>query len=168
LADKSLLVADVARSEPHFEMLGTVRDYALEQLIETGEAGDVLARHAAYVAALAEEAQAALVGPTQSHWLERLDREQANVQAALTWAQGLNRSRSERAALATNLNNLGRVALYQGEHGQARRFHEDSLSIRREIGDLWGQGLALSDLAEAVAALGDPSAARLLQHESLA
>jgi predicted ATPase/DNA-binding XRE family transcriptional regulator len=72
-------------SEPdgdiRFRMLGTVRDYALERLGESGETGDVHAALAAQVIDLAEQAD-----PTAL--VARLTREQANIRAALAWALG--------------------------------------------------------------------------------
>ncbi len=86
LAEKSLLVVDAGAPEPRFTMLETLREYADERLVEEDDRSAALARHAAFVAALAEQARQGLLGGAQSAWLERLDREQANVRAALRWA----------------------------------------------------------------------------------
>jgi predicted ATPase/class 3 adenylate cyclase/DNA-binding CsgD family transcriptional regulator len=45
LVDKSLVVADTTADRTRFRMLETVRHYALEKLLESGEADAVLARH---------------------------------------------------------------------------------------------------------------------------
>jgi predicted ATPase/DNA-binding CsgD family transcriptional regulator len=86
LAEKNLLVADAGAPEPRFTMLETLREYAYERLREEDDEADALARHAAFVAALADQARQGLLGGKQSVWLDRLDREQANVRAALRWA----------------------------------------------------------------------------------
>ncbi len=86
LIDKSLLrQAQPDDGETRCYMLETVRQYALEQLANSGELDDVLARHAAYCLRLAETAEPALVGPNQVRWLEQLDREHDNLRAALRW-----------------------------------------------------------------------------------
>ncbi len=67
-------------------MLETIREYALERLEDSGEAPGRLRRHADYFLALAEEAEPNLIG-TGSHaeWLDRLERDHANLRAALDW-----------------------------------------------------------------------------------
>ncbi|HEY6898361.1 MAG TPA: tetratricopeptide repeat protein [Rhodocyclaceae bacterium] len=87
LADKSLLLQDdcCAEAEVRFAMLETIREYALERLAEAGEAEGCRARHADAMLALAEEAEPGLVGAQQANWLQRLQREQANIRAALHW-----------------------------------------------------------------------------------
>jgi predicted ATPase len=87
LADRSLLVAELGPDQdPRFRMLETVRAYAEEQLAAAGELPSARHRHAEVVAALAEAAEAGLLGPRQTEWLERLDREHGNIRAALAWA----------------------------------------------------------------------------------
>jgi DNA-binding CsgD family transcriptional regulator len=71
------------------------------------------------------------------------------------------------AATATGLNNLGRVLHYVGDLARARALQEESLEIRRRLGDLWGQGIATSDLANVVLSQGHVAAARTLQLDSL-
>ena len=67
-------------------MLETIREYALERLEDSGEASGRRRRHADYFLALAEEAEPNLIG-TGSHaeWLDRLERDHANLRAALDW-----------------------------------------------------------------------------------
>ena len=86
LNDNLLRTEPMAGGEPRFGMLGTIREYALERLAERGDVEAVRRRHAGFYAALAEEAEPALLGPQQVSWLERLDAELANIRAALTWA----------------------------------------------------------------------------------
>ena len=85
LVDKSLIRAEEAGTgEPRFVMLETIREYASERLVESGEADAMLGRHGAYYLALAEEAEPELRGPRQVEWLDRLEREHDNLRAALS------------------------------------------------------------------------------------
>lgn len=69
-----------------FRMLETVRDYALQQLVNSGEAEIMRCRHAAYYLALAEAAQQEWDRPDEWDWLRRLVSVRDNLQAALRWA----------------------------------------------------------------------------------
>ncbi len=87
LVDKSLLKQDVRPDdEPCFVMLETIREYARERLVQSGEVDAALRRHAAHFGALAETAEAELRGKNQVAWLGRLEREHDNLRAALQWA----------------------------------------------------------------------------------
>jgi predicted ATPase/transcriptional regulator with XRE-family HTH domain len=86
LVDSSL-VGRTSYPEGRFGMLETVREYALEQLEQSGEGEVIRARHATYFLALAEQAEPQLHGPDARIWFDRLDRELDNLRAALAWAQ---------------------------------------------------------------------------------
>src|SRR6266511_1316855 len=85
LVDTSLLRREEGRDgEPRFVTLETIREYALEQLTECGEAPAVQQAHATFYQDLAERVVPLLHGPEQIAWLDRLDEEQANLRAVLT------------------------------------------------------------------------------------
>jgi non-specific serine/threonine protein kinase len=89
LVDKSLVVASEGESgaaERRYGLLETVRQYAWEKLLASGEAEATRARHAGYFRDLAETAEPALNGPDQGAWLGRLEREHDNLRTALRWA----------------------------------------------------------------------------------
>jgi hypothetical protein len=91
LVDKSLVDREVVAGEPRFTMLGTIREYALEQLEASGEAAVVRRAHLRYVVALAEAAEPQVFGgpappPDQRAWLDRLERERDDLRAAYTHA----------------------------------------------------------------------------------
>ena len=89
LLDKSLLQqAEQEDGEPRLTMLETVREYGLEALRESGEAEASQRTHALYYLALAEEAEPHLKGAQQVLWWKRLEREQENLRAALSWLIG--------------------------------------------------------------------------------
>ena len=84
LVEKSLVVTeDGAR---RYRMLETVRQYALQRLLEAGEMDRVRDRHLAGCVELAEEARPNLGGPRQGEWLLRLDHERDNLLGAHEWA----------------------------------------------------------------------------------
>lgn len=87
LVDRSLITADHGEGSTRFRMLETLRQYAEEQLVAAGEHERLKEAHAAYFTALAEEAEPALRGAQQGHWLHRLRLERDNVRAALTWCR---------------------------------------------------------------------------------
>jgi tetratricopeptide (TPR) repeat protein len=71
--------------EPRFGMLETIREYALEELEASGERETLERAHADYFLALSEQAEPYLMGAEIGMWLERLEREYGNLQAALAW-----------------------------------------------------------------------------------
>jgi len=89
LADKSLLrLEEEGEAEPRVAMLETIREFGLECLAASDggvEAALVGRRHAEYFLALAEEAAPHLEGPQQARWLDCLERDHANLRAALAW-----------------------------------------------------------------------------------
>ncbi|MGE3594408.1 MAG: helix-turn-helix domain-containing protein [Dehalococcoidia bacterium] len=80
-----LLPPQRAGGEPRIRMLETVREFALEHLAVSGEAGDLTQRHAVFVTALVEEANLGLRTAEAPVWLARLNDELDNIRAALRW-----------------------------------------------------------------------------------
>jgi predicted ATPase/class 3 adenylate cyclase len=84
LAEKSLLRRrEDADGEPRFWMLETVREFAREQAAATETNAGASETHAQYFFALAEDAAPQLVGREQHAWLDRLERDHANLRVAL-------------------------------------------------------------------------------------
>jgi predicted ATPase len=84
LVDKSLVVADEdGDGRVRYRCLETLREYAGQRLLESGQAETYRERHLRYVVALVEAAERELQGPAQREWLERLEREHDNCRAAL-------------------------------------------------------------------------------------
>jgi non-specific serine/threonine protein kinase len=86
LVDKSLVVVEGQDGEVRYRLLQTVRQYALERLTESGEEEWIRRHHADFFLALAEKAEANYHGPDQKVWLDRLETEHSNLQAALEWS----------------------------------------------------------------------------------
>jgi predicted ATPase/DNA-binding CsgD family transcriptional regulator len=85
LLDKSLLQQVAQEGTARLMMLETICEYGLECLRESGEARQIQSAHAEYYLALVEEAEPYLKGAQQLLWLRRLDREQENLRAAVSW-----------------------------------------------------------------------------------
>jgi predicted ATPase/DNA-binding SARP family transcriptional activator len=89
LVAKSLVQAEEeADAGMRYGLLETVRQYGRERLLAAGETVLMHRRHAAYYLALVERAEPAFNGPDQLRWLDRLEREHANLRAALAWCLG--------------------------------------------------------------------------------
>ncbi len=85
LIDRSLVQVVDHPEEPRYRLLATVRQYAAAKLWDGPEGPTVHARHAAYFLGLAAAARQSVDGPEQSRWLERLELEHDNLEAALQW-----------------------------------------------------------------------------------
>jgi predicted ATPase/class 3 adenylate cyclase len=88
LVDHSVVrPTEVATGESRFTMLETIREYAVERLISSGELDQLRQRHAEHIRDLAEEAEPQLTRQDRVAWLARLEQEVDNVRAALDWAE---------------------------------------------------------------------------------
>jgi predicted ATPase len=111
LLDKSLVQAHQGTSgEPRFTMLETIREYATEQLVASGEAAAVHRRHADYFVRLAEQAYLHITSPDRELWIERLDREEANLLSALALSQAA--STTDKDAVQAGLRLASTLAFY--------------------------------------------------------
>ena len=88
LLDKNLVKQETqSDDEPRFQMLETIREYALGQLAASGEESALQRQHADYFLALAETTHPPLTGVETGLWWDRLEVEHPNLRAALTWSR---------------------------------------------------------------------------------
>jgi predicted ATPase/DNA-binding winged helix-turn-helix (wHTH) protein len=86
LVDKNLVQrVDRAEAEPRFVMLETIREYALEHLVDGGEQSATRRAHAAYCLVLAEEGNPELNSADRARWLAQCDVDIDNFRFALDW-----------------------------------------------------------------------------------
>ena len=208
LADKSLVVPQQHDGVTRFRLLETVRQYARDRLLESGDRKQWRDRHLVHFLALAEEAEPELAGAEQQVRLERLEAEHDNLRAALEWSSEvgadpkaglrlagsvwrfwdvrgyLGEGRRWLAGLLANipagggdgrsairakaLHGAGVLAYRQGDYPAAHALHEESLAIRREMGDRWGIAGSLNSLGNVAYEQGDYPAAHALFEEGLA
>ncbi|QFY09801.1 AfsR/SARP family transcriptional regulator [Nonomuraea phyllanthi] len=83
LVDRSLVIATDDSGGPRYRLLETVAHYGLQRLHEAGELEQIRRRFHRYYLRLAQEAEPNLHGDGQRRWLDRLDRESANLRSAL-------------------------------------------------------------------------------------
>ncbi|MFN8485031.1 MAG: tetratricopeptide repeat protein [Anaerolineae bacterium] len=90
LVGQSLVSAgETADGEARYSMLVTLREYAHERLVASGELKAVAERHARFFLDLAQQSYPLLSGAGQARWLECLEREHDNFRAALTWSHSV-------------------------------------------------------------------------------
>ena len=128
LVDKNLLRAEQVNGEPRFGMLRTIQEYALEHLQRSGESSEVYRRHALHYLEMVERAGPELKGPAHAQWLERFDREQDNLRAAL--ARSLDHGQVEIAYRI--VGELWRYWVVRGYSKEADRWFSRILATHEE------------------------------------
>jgi predicted ATPase/DNA-binding XRE family transcriptional regulator len=125
LVEQSLVVAeqDPGSAEARYGMLEPVKQYALERLEAGGEAEEARRRHAAFFLEFAELAYRQLMGSRQLEWLGRLDRETANLRAAMSWSLDNEAETAARLGWA-----LRPYWWLRGSHDEGRRWMEEVLT----------------------------------------
>ena len=85
LVDQSLVITEERGDEVGYRLLEVIREFARQQLEESGEAERFRRQHGEWCVALGLEAEAGLRGAMQSVWLDRLETEHDNLRQALDW-----------------------------------------------------------------------------------
>jgi predicted ATPase/DNA-binding SARP family transcriptional activator len=87
LVGKSIISVSFPDEEARYDLLDTVRDYALERLAESGGLAAARKAHGVYFATLAETARRELRGGECLDWLRRLELDNENLWVALAYAR---------------------------------------------------------------------------------
>jgi len=85
LVNKSLVNVEEQGSASRYRFLETIRQYAMDKLVETGEAVETRTRHLDHMLKFAEENKAKNID-SYLVWLDKLDGEHDNLRIALEWA----------------------------------------------------------------------------------
>lgn len=133
LLDQQMIVlVEGADDQPRFMLLETLHEFALDQLVATGEADKTSLRHAEYMLQLAEQSSSALLGPEQFAWGKRLIAEIDNFRAALSWTLGHWQASHQSGAnepLGVQLvAALGEFWSYNGAYTEARHWQTHALA----------------------------------------
>jgi predicted ATPase/DNA-binding NarL/FixJ family response regulator len=170
LVDRSLVVTEVYPDGTNrFRMLEMLQQYALERLVERGEADTARYRHAGWFLALAERAEPELRGPHEREWSERLEGECENLRAALRWL--VERGEAERSLRLGSA--LWRFWSVRGHLIEGLDWLEQVLALSGASGDVTDQVLraragALNGAGNLAAARGEHARAVTFLGESLA
>jgi predicted ATPase/class 3 adenylate cyclase len=126
LVDNSLVTrTETPDGESRFSMLGTIREFAAEQLRALEEDDVMLQRHARHYLELAREFEPHLTGARQRMWLDRCGHEHANFRSALRWA--IDTGDAEGAQLAAGA--LWRFWQQRGHLAEGRKWFEEILAM---------------------------------------
>lgn len=130
LVDKSLVVVEPPREEARYRLLETVRQFARDRLVESGETAEVRGRHRDWFLALAER-HLPRYEPYVSDpdVLERIDRDYENLRAALEW------SATEEAGAQAALRLASALAPFwhnRGYYAEGRRWLDSALARGHE------------------------------------
>lgn len=162
LADQGLLEwVDGAADTPRFRMLQPVREYALERLLQSGEAEALRRRHAQHYLTLAEQMERQLVGPEQARAARCLELEIENVRGALRSL--LEFEPAEAARLATMLD---RFWARHNHASEGRWWLEETLARLRDPGRIRARALVACGCI--TVAMGDSVRATAQLEEALA
>ena len=87
LVDKSIISVSFPDEEARYDVLDTVRDYALDRVTVSGGLAAARKAHAEYFATLADAARRGLRGPEWFNWVRRLELDNDNLWTALAYAR---------------------------------------------------------------------------------
>ena len=143
----ALVEASLLRSETgpdgtvRYRMLETIREFAEERLVASGEAEAVRKQHAAFFLGFAERNELAELLPDGDQVLALLEAENANLRAALAWLEETDTAGA-----------LLRLAAALGRFWTGRGYSQESRDwLERALAD---DGAAAADRAKALVALG--------------
>lgn len=165
LVDKSLVVLDGQDQAARYRFLDTIREFARDKLLATGDDHVALVRHRHldYYREFVEQIDQTVRGAEQETGLGALDRELDNVRAALVWSARCSNVESE-LRLATSLWRYWRVRSYFSE---GRRWLEDALS-RGQTASTQARARALMGAGSLANYQADYARALVLLQDSLA
>jgi predicted ATPase/class 3 adenylate cyclase len=148
LVDRSLVLVDRGAST-RYRMLETIRQYAREKLIAAGEVQALADRHFAAFAALAATAETELRGAAMVDWLDRMDADVENLDAALEW--GLESMPWDAVRMATKLLAYWAVRVPSAD-SDARLLAAIAIARERTIGN---DAATAEEQAQAALLLGE-------------
>jgi len=86
LVEKSFVLVDGLGSQPRYDLLETIRQYASQRLQESGEFEAIRARHLSWFLSFAKRVEGAATGLDQLQWLDAFEKDHDNLRLALAWS----------------------------------------------------------------------------------
>jgi len=86
LVNKSLVNVEEQEHESRYRFLETIRQYAMEKLLESGEAVQARDGQLDYMLQIAEQTDNRMFGTESQEWFEQMEVEHDNLRAAFEWA----------------------------------------------------------------------------------
>jgi predicted ATPase/class 3 adenylate cyclase len=147
LANKSLVMVDDQGDETRYRYLETVRQYASERLLTSGEAARVRDRHLAYYADKAYQGGKVRYRflTENSEWIAWVEREQDNLRLAQEWALEHDPEKALQMVLLGSF--WGQSGFGTEILGYARRARESALSLPEFQGEITPQRQELMSLS---------------------
>ena len=152
---------DDERGDARFRMLQTIREYALELLLEAPDGAEVQARHAEFFLALAQKAEPLLT--SDGDWPSRLATDHDNFRTALRWSLDTGR-----VDLGLQLgSSLWRFWYFKGHLAEGRRWLAELLAAPGAEARTPIRGAALMAIGSIAYWQNDFEATRLFYEEGL-
>ncbi len=121
LVNKSLVNVEEQESVSRYRFLETIRQYAMEKLLESGEGVDARNRHLDYVLRISEQSGQSMFGAESKDWLDQMEVEHDNLRAALEWS------------LTNDIRKALKLALAIGGFWTSRDFNSEAREWCRKI-----------------------------------
>jgi predicted ATPase/class 3 adenylate cyclase len=151
LVNKSLVNVVERSGAARYGFLETIRQYAMEKLLETDEAGETRDRHLDYVLGLPGPLEPGLFGAQSLGWLDQMEEEHGNLRAALEWAASHNATKAVQLALR-----VGDFWLSRDYNAEAEAWCQTILARSDGLDDLASARARLcAVLAQAATFMGD-------------
>jgi len=143
LVNKSLVTMDEEGDEPRYRLLETIRQYARDKLMESGEAEEIRNRHLDYHVRLTAIAEPQLNSITALAWMNRLEAEYDNLRAAIEW--GLDNNVMAVLRMAGALPNFW---FRRGHEFEGIKWIHDALERVKSLPEVEGDSSSLPSVAE--------------------
>ena len=160
LVDKSLVQSSAMatghdRSAHRYDLHELLRQYLYDRLVAAGEEQIIGARHAQYYAQLAEQSAPALMLSENRRWVQRLEVDQGNLNAALHWSLQQGHDPALGLRLAAGLGRFWYLADQWREGRTWLTLALRQVALQQPDDPSYAHALAVARLAEICLSLSD-------------
>jgi predicted ATPase/class 3 adenylate cyclase len=139
LVNKSLVNVEEQGGKSRYRFLETIRQYAMEKLVESGEAADVRNRHMDCLLQSTKQtlqSEQSLYGalPDDMEWLDRMELEHDNLRAALDWSTSNHPDKALDLIYA-----VGPFWMARDYNNEARRWSQMILERSKSLSNMEGE-----------------------------